>query len=133
MLAFHTHAQPSAASYEIVRDLLPLVSKKSPKVRPLRSVGRARRTIPLHPNGHRRNLTAPLEFCHPNHSIRLRAVPVPTGQIDPLRRADDFQTWLNQIQPVADRVGAVDAWVNQGLAEAIGLHEDALCKAGLTP
>lgn len=59
--------------------------------------------------------------------------PSSEEQIDPLRRADDFQTWLNQIQPVADRVGAVDAWVNQGLAEAIGLYEDARRKAGLTP
>ena len=54
-------------------------------------------------------------------------------QIDSLRRADDFQTWLNQIQLVADRVGVVDAWVNQGLADAIGLYENALRKAGLTP
>jgi hypothetical protein len=54
-------------------------------------------------------------------------------QIDSLRRADDFQTWLNQIQLVADRVGVVDAWVNQGLPDAISLYEDALRKAGLTP
>jgi hypothetical protein len=54
-------------------------------------------------------------------------------QIDSLRRADDFQSWLSQIQLVADRVGVVDAWVNQGLGEAISLYEDALRKAGLTP
>lgn len=54
-------------------------------------------------------------------------------QIDSLRRADDFQTWINQIQLVADRVGVVDAWVNDGLAEAISLYEDALRKAGLAP
>ena len=53
-------------------------------------------------------------------------------QIDSLRRDDDFQRWLNQVQLVADRVGIVDAWVNQGLAEAISLYEDALRKAGLT-
>lgn len=54
-------------------------------------------------------------------------------QIDSLRRADDFQSWITQIQLVADRVGMVDAWVNQGLAEAISLYEDALRKSGLTP
>lgn len=54
-------------------------------------------------------------------------------QIDSLRRADDFQAWLTRIQLVADRVGIVDAWVNEGLAEAIGLYEDALRKAGLAP
>jgi hypothetical protein len=47
-------------------------------------------------------------------------------QIDSLRRGRDFQTWVNQIQLVADRVGMVDAWVNAGLGEAIGLYEEAL-------
>ena len=53
-------------------------------------------------------------------------------QIDSLRRDADFQAWVNQVQLVADRVGIVDAWVNDGLAEAIGLYEVALRKAGLT-
>jgi hypothetical protein len=48
------------------------------------------------------------------------------GQIDSLRRDDDFQRWVNQIQLVADRVGMVDAWVDQGIDEAIGLYQDAL-------
>jgi hypothetical protein len=34
---------------------------------------------------------------------------------------------------VADRVGIVDAWVDEGLAEATGLYEEALRKAGLSP
>jgi hypothetical protein len=53
-------------------------------------------------------------------------------QIDSLRRDADFLTWVNQVQLVADRVGIVDAWVNDGLTEAIGLYEVALRKAGLT-
>jgi hypothetical protein len=54
-------------------------------------------------------------------------------QIDALRRDEDFQVWVNQVQLVADRVGMVDAWVNEGLSEAIDLYEQALRKAGLTP
>jgi hypothetical protein len=34
---------------------------------------------------------------------------------------------------VADRVGIVDAWVDEGLTEATGLYEEALRKAGLSP
>jgi hypothetical protein len=34
---------------------------------------------------------------------------------------------------VADRVGIVDAWVDEGLAEATGLYEEALRKAGVSP
>lgn len=51
-------------------------------------------------------------------------------QIDSLRRDPDFQSWLNLVQLVADRVGVVDAWVNEGLAEAISLYEDALRRLG---
>jgi hypothetical protein len=54
-------------------------------------------------------------------------------QIDTLRRDAEFQQWVNHIQLVADRVGMVDAWVNDGLSEAIGLYEEALRKAGLAP
>ncbi len=53
-------------------------------------------------------------------------------QIDTLRRDADFQRWVNEVQLVADRVGMVDAWVNDGLTEAIDLYEDALREAGLT-
>jgi hypothetical protein len=53
-------------------------------------------------------------------------------QIDALRRDNDFQAWVNQVQLVADQVGIVDAWVNDGLGEAIRLYEVALRKAGLT-
>ncbi|HJT92113.1 MAG TPA: hypothetical protein VJ777_09250 [Mycobacterium sp.] len=52
-------------------------------------------------------------------------------QIDALRRDADFASWVNQVQLVADRVGIVDAWVNDGLGEAIGLYQQALRKAGL--
>ena len=54
-------------------------------------------------------------------------------QVDTLRRDAEFQQWVNQIQLVADRVGMVDAWVNDGLSEAIGLYEEALRKAGIAP
>jgi hypothetical protein len=53
-------------------------------------------------------------------------------QIETLRHDDDFQVWLNQVQLVADRVGMVDAWVDQGLSEATDLYERALRKAGLS-
>lgn len=55
-----------------------------------------------------------------------------TEQIDELRRDEDFQQFVNHIQLVADRVGMVDAWVNDGLEEAFGLYEKALQKANLT-
>jgi hypothetical protein len=53
-------------------------------------------------------------------------------QIDTLRRDAEFQQWTNHIQLVADRVGMVDAWVNEGLGEAMDLYDEALRKAGLT-
>jgi hypothetical protein len=52
-------------------------------------------------------------------------------QIDTLRRDGDFQVWVNRVQLVADRVGMVDAWVNDGLSDAIERYEQALRKAGL--
>jgi hypothetical protein len=54
-------------------------------------------------------------------------------QIDSLRHDDEFQVWVNRVQLVADRVGIVDAWVDEGLAEATDLYEQALRKAGLSP
>jgi hypothetical protein len=49
-------------------------------------------------------------------------------QIEGLRGDQDFGRWVTQVQLVADKVGIVDAWVNEGLADAIGLYEDALKK-----
>ncbi len=49
-------------------------------------------------------------------------------QLDALRRDGGFQQWVTQIQLVADRVGVVDAWVNDGLGEAYELYEEALRK-----
>ena len=54
-------------------------------------------------------------------------------QIDALRHDDDFQVWVNRVQLVADQVGIVDAWVDEGVAEAIDLYDEALRKAGLIP
>jgi hypothetical protein len=51
-------------------------------------------------------------------------------QLEALRADRDFQTWVTQVQLVADRVGIVDAWVNDGLSEAIGLYDEALRKLG---
>jgi hypothetical protein len=53
------------------------------------------------------------------------------AQIDTLRREEDFAVWVNQVQLVADRTGMVDAWVNDGLSDAIERYEQALRKAGL--
>jgi uncharacterized protein (DUF2164 family) len=47
-------------------------------------------------------------------------------QIDSLRGDHDFGLWVTQVQLVADKVGIVDAWVNQGITEAIDLYEGAL-------
>lgn len=52
-------------------------------------------------------------------------------QIDALRRDGDFQQFVTQVQLVADSVGMVDAWVNDGLGDAFDLYEKALRKAGL--
>ena len=49
-------------------------------------------------------------------------------QLDALRQNSGFQQWVMQIQLVADRVGIVDAWVNDGLGEAFDLYEEALRK-----
>jgi hypothetical protein len=54
-------------------------------------------------------------------------------QIDALRHDDEFQVWMNRVQLVADRVGVVDTWVGDGIAEATDLYEQALQKAGLYP
>ena len=53
------------------------------------------------------------------------------AQLDQLRRDEDFERWATQVQLVADRVGIVDAWVNDGLDEATELYADALREAGL--
>jgi len=39
----------------------------------------------------------------------------------------------DQVQLVADQVGIVDAWIGDGIADAIDLYEQALRKAGLSP
>ena len=49
-------------------------------------------------------------------------------QINALRTDVGFQQWVTQIQLVADRVGIVDAWVNDGLGAAFELYEEALRK-----
>ncbi|AGB25885.1 hypothetical protein Mycsm_05711 [Mycobacterium sp. JS623] len=54
------------------------------------------------------------------------------GQIDTLRRDADFQIWVNRVQLVADRVGMVDAWVDEGLTEATDLYRQALRKGDLS-
>lgn len=47
-------------------------------------------------------------------------------QVAALRTDQEFERWVTQIQLVADRVGIVDAWVNEGVGDAIGLYEEAL-------
>jgi len=54
-------------------------------------------------------------------------------QIDTLRHDEAFQVWVNRVQLVADQVGIVDAWIGDGIADAIDLYEQALRKAGLSP
>jgi hypothetical protein len=47
-------------------------------------------------------------------------------QIDDLRRDPDFEVWLTRVQLVADQVGVSDAWLGDGIAEAVSLYEKAL-------
>jgi hypothetical protein len=54
-------------------------------------------------------------------------------QVEALRTDREFEVWLTRVQLVADRVGVVDAWVGDGLSEAIGLYEDALGEMGSPP
>jgi hypothetical protein len=49
-------------------------------------------------------------------------------QISALRTDRAFERWVTQVQLVADHVGLVEAWVNDGLDEAIGLYEEALAE-----
>lgn len=51
-------------------------------------------------------------------------------QVDTLRADHGFQSWVNEIQLVADRVGFVEAWVNDGIGDAIERYEEALRKLG---
>lgn len=50
------------------------------------------------------------------------------AQLDALRTDREFERWLTQVQLVADKVGAVDAWVGDGLSDAFELYEEALRK-----
>jgi hypothetical protein len=54
-------------------------------------------------------------------------------QIDELRRDPDFEVWLSRVQLVADQVGVSDAWLSDGIAEAISLYEKALEKLDQSP
>jgi hypothetical protein len=54
---------------------------------------------------------------------RLHLIQATKEQIDALRDDHDFARWVTLIQLVADKVGIVDAWVNQGVPDAIGLYE----------
>ncbi|CAN3130916.1 hypothetical protein ACNUDN_23595 [Mycobacterium sp. smrl_JER01] len=47
-------------------------------------------------------------------------------QVDELRRDHDFELWLTRVQMVADQVGVADAWLGEGIAEAVSLYEKAL-------
>ena len=55
------------------------------------------------------------------------------GQVEALRTDHEFEVWLTRVQLVADRVGVVDAWVGDGLSEAIDLYEDAIAEMGSPP
>ncbi|MDT5011373.1 MAG: hypothetical protein QOH57_2990 [Mycobacterium sp.] len=47
-------------------------------------------------------------------------------QIEVLRGDNDFQVWVNQVQMVADKMGLIDAWVDEGLSHAFSLYEEAI-------
>jgi hypothetical protein len=54
-------------------------------------------------------------------------------QVDALRTDHEFEVWLTRVQLVADRVGVVDAWVGDGLSEAIDLYEEAIAEMSSPP
>lgn len=52
------------------------------------------------------------------------------AQVEALRTDHGFEVWVTEVQLVADRVGIVDAWVNEGLTDAVGLYRAALRELG---
>jgi hypothetical protein len=51
-------------------------------------------------------------------------------QIDSLRRDEEFQQWVNRAQLIAEQFGVVDAFVDQGLGQAISRYQNELEKLG---
>ncbi len=52
-------------------------------------------------------------------------------QIDSLRRDEQFRRWINRVQLIADQVSVVDAFVDQGLARALGDYQHELGHLGV--
>jgi hypothetical protein len=67
LVAFHAGSHLYAASQQVARDLLALVSKDPAEVRRLRGIRSAGWTDTPLPNSHRSNLTVPLGGCHSCH------------------------------------------------------------------
>ena len=52
-------------------------------------------------------------------------------QIDSLHNDKEFETYVFEVQAIADNVNIFEAWVGDGMSYAFGLYEDALRDAGL--
>jgi hypothetical protein len=50
--------------------------------------------------------------------------------IDSLRRDEEFQQWVNRAQLMVEQLGVVDAYVDQGLGEAINRYQNELGQLG---
>jgi len=47
-------------------------------------------------------------------------------QIDSLRRDEEFERLQQKVDLIVDRLGIVDALVDEGLAEGMGMYQDAV-------
>jgi hypothetical protein len=47
-------------------------------------------------------------------------------QIDSLRRDEEFQRLQQKVDLIVDRLGIVDALVDEGLAEGMGIYQDVI-------
>jgi hypothetical protein len=51
-------------------------------------------------------------------------------QIDSLRRDEEFQQWVTRAQLIVEQFGVVDAFVDQGLGQAISRYQNELGQLG---
>src|SRR5829696_2767617 len=48
------------------------------------------------------------------------------GQLDALRRDEEFERLQQRVSLIVDRLGVVDAYVDEGLAEGTRIYQDAI-------
>ena len=55
-----------------------------------------------------------------------RSGPEGRQQIDALRRQEDFMRFTQRVDQIVDSLGIVDAFVEEGLGQAIAIYQDAI-------